>query len=118
MIVESTRKLVGNLFELEDLGEGPQGDRGVGATWDRAATGFSRKPFRGFPRGGLTELIGRQEELNLVLRRLDESKNRRRSGSVPLWRVGLAQTIDWRFLEESTERSTATSPVIRRCRYG
>jgi transposase, IS5 family len=30
----------------------------------------------------------------------------------------LARAIDWRFLEESSERSTPTSRVNRRCRRG
>ena len=48
VIAESTRKLVGNLFELEDLGaQGPQGHRGAGAGLGGAATRFSRKPLRG-----------------------------------------------------------------------
>ena len=47
VIAESTRKLVGNLFELEDRGpKGTQGYRRAGASLDGAATGFSRKPFR------------------------------------------------------------------------
>ena len=51
VIAESTRKLVGNLFELEDLGaEGPQGHCRAGASMGGTATGFSRKPFRGSPR--------------------------------------------------------------------
>ena len=41
VIAESTRKLVGNLFELEDLGaQGPQGHRGAGASLGGTATGF------------------------------------------------------------------------------
>ena len=49
VIAESTRKLVGNLFELQDLGaqdlKGISGHvRGLGCT----ATRIGRKPFRGF----------------------------------------------------------------------
>ena len=51
VIAESTRKLVGNLFELEDLGAtGPQGYRGAGASLGGAATVFGRKPLRGASR--------------------------------------------------------------------
>ena len=51
VIAESTRKLVGNLFELEDLGATrPERHRGAGASLGGAATGFSGKPLRGFPR--------------------------------------------------------------------
>ena len=51
VIAESTRKLVGNLFELEDLGaQRTQGHCGACASLGGAATGFGRKPLRGFPR--------------------------------------------------------------------
>ena len=51
VIAESTRKLVGNLFELEDLGaKEPQGYLRAGAGLGCAATGFGRKPFRRSPR--------------------------------------------------------------------
>ena len=51
VIAESTRKLVGNLFELEDLGaQEPEGHRRAGASLGCVATVFSRKPFRGSAR--------------------------------------------------------------------
>ena len=51
VIAESTRKLVGNLFELEDLGaQGPQGHCRACAGLGGAATLFSRKPLRGHAR--------------------------------------------------------------------
>ena len=51
VIAESTRKLVGNLFELEDLGATrPQGYCRACESLGRVTTSFSRKPFRGFPR--------------------------------------------------------------------
>ena len=51
VIAESTRKLLGNLFELEDLGrKGPQGHRRAGAGLGGAAGQFSGKPLRGSAR--------------------------------------------------------------------
>ena len=51
VIAESTRKLMGNLFELEDLGaQGPQGYRRAGAGLGGATTIFCGKPLRGFSR--------------------------------------------------------------------
>ena len=48
VIAESTRKLLGNLFELEDLGaQGPQGHRGAGAGLGGAAAGSVERPLRG-----------------------------------------------------------------------
>ena len=47
VIAESTRKLVGNLFELEDLGaQDLKGIARAGASLGGTATRFSRKPFR------------------------------------------------------------------------
>ena len=51
VIAESTRKLLGNLFELEDLGaQGPEGHYGACACLDCIATSFGGRSFRGFPR--------------------------------------------------------------------
>ena len=75
VIAESTRKLVGNLFELEDLGA--QDLKGIAGPVQRlgsATTRFSRKPLRRPARGGLTELVGREEELELLLRRWSKAK--------------------------------------------
>ena len=70
VIAESTRKLIGNLFELEDLGaKDLKGFAGGERTWAvlRASTVASR--FEALHTSGLTELVGRQEELDLLLRR-------------------------------------------------
>ena len=51
VIAESTRKLVGSLFELEDLG--PQELKGISGptrAWAALRTGFSGRPFRGHAR--------------------------------------------------------------------
>ena len=46
VIAESTRKLVGNLFELEDLGaQELKGIAGAGESLGRSATSFRRKPL-------------------------------------------------------------------------
>jgi hypothetical protein len=75
VIAESTRKLVGNLFELEDLG--PQELKGISGirAWTalRPATVESR--FEAFHATGLTELVGREEELEILLRRCSKAKS-------------------------------------------
>ena len=49
VVAEDTRKLIGHLFELEDLGAtGPQRYRGTRALFGGTAFGFCRKPFRCF----------------------------------------------------------------------
>ena len=75
VIAESTRRLVGNLFELHDLG--PHDLKGVSGqvrAWAalRAASVESR--FDALHATGLTELIGRDEELELLLRRWSRAK--------------------------------------------
>jgi class 3 adenylate cyclase len=76
VIAESTRKLVGNLFELEDLGT--QDLKGIVApirAWAalRPATVESR--FDALHTTSLTELVGREEELDLLLRRWSKAKS-------------------------------------------
>jgi class 3 adenylate cyclase/predicted ATPase len=75
VIAENTRRLVGTLFELEDLG--PQEFKGISGTvrvWTalRAASVESR--FDALHASGLTELVGRQEELEILLRRWSKAK--------------------------------------------
>ena len=70
VIAESTRKLLGNLFELQDVGA--QGLKGISGPVRacavlRPASVESR--FEAFHASGLTELVGREEELELLLRR-------------------------------------------------
>src|SRR5262245_21692527 len=75
VIAESTRKLVGNLFELEDLG--PQelkGISGVMRTWAALRPASVESRFEAFHGSGLTELVGRGEELELLLRRWSKAK--------------------------------------------
>ena len=70
VIAEATRKLLGNLFELQDLG--PQNLKGIAGPVGafvalRPSSVASR--FEALHAGGLTELVGREEELELLLRR-------------------------------------------------
>src|SRR5271168_1428645 len=70
VIAEGTRKLLGNLFELRDLG--PQDLKGVaGPTRAFAALRENSREsrFEALHAGGLTELVGRKEETDLLLRR-------------------------------------------------
>jgi class 3 adenylate cyclase/predicted ATPase len=75
VIAESTRKLLGNLFDLQELGT--RDLKGIGSpmrAWValRAASVESR--FEAFHASGLTELVGREEELELLLRRWSKAK--------------------------------------------
>jgi class 3 adenylate cyclase/predicted ATPase len=75
VISEGTRKLVGSLFELEDLGaKDLKGVAESARAWAalRPATVESR--FDALHASGLTELIGREEELEILLRRWSKAK--------------------------------------------
>ncbi len=70
VISEGTRKLIGDLFELRDLG--PQHLKGVaGPTRAYVALSESLREsrFEALHAGGLTALVGRDEETELLLRR-------------------------------------------------
>ena len=75
VIAESTRKLVGNLFELEDLG--PQELKGISGpvrAWAALRPASVESRFEAFHASSLTELVGREEELDLLLRRWSKAK--------------------------------------------
>ena len=75
VIAESTRKLVGNLFELEDLGaQGPQRHRRSVRAWAALRPASVESRFDALHAAGLTELVGREEELELLLRRWSKAK--------------------------------------------
>jgi class 3 adenylate cyclase len=65
VIAEGTRRLLGNLFELEDLG--PQELKGVSGlvrAWAALRPSSVESRFDAFHASGLTDLIGREEELD------------------------------------------------------
>ena len=70
VIAESTRKLLGNLFDLEDLGA--KDLKGITApvrAWAALRAGSAEGRFEAFHGTSLTDLVGREEELELLLRR-------------------------------------------------
>jgi len=75
VIAESTRKLLGNLFELEDLGASDlKGISGPVRAWTALHPSSVESRFEALHTGGLTELVGREEELDLLLRRWTKAK--------------------------------------------
>ena len=77
VIAESTRALVGNLFELEDLGgQDLKGITGPVRAWTALRPSAVESRFEALHASGLTELIGREEELDLLLRRWSKAKTR------------------------------------------
>jgi class 3 adenylate cyclase len=76
VIAESTRKLVGNLFELEDLGSKElKGISGAVGAWAAIRPSSVESRFDALHASGLTELVGREEELELLLRRWSKAKS-------------------------------------------
>ena len=75
VIAEATRKLLGNLFELRDLGskelKGIAGPVPVFAVL-RSSSVASR--FEAMHPGGMTALVGREEEVELLMRRWAKAK--------------------------------------------
>jgi class 3 adenylate cyclase len=75
VIAESTRKLVGNLFELEELGARDlKGIAGPVSAWAALRPASVESRFDALHASGLTELVGRDEELELLLRRWSKAK--------------------------------------------
>ena len=75
VIAEGTRKLLGNLFELEDLGaKDLKGIAGPVRAWAALRPASVEGRFEALHASGLTELVGREEELELLLRRWSKAK--------------------------------------------
>ena len=75
VIAEGTRKLLGNLFELEDLGaQDLKGIAGPVRAWAARRASSAEGRFEAMHATGLTALVGREEELELLLRRWSKAK--------------------------------------------
>src|SRR6266581_912899 len=75
VICNSTRRLVGNLFEMEDLG--PRDLKGIVRpvrAWAALRASSVASRFEALHATGLTPLVGREEECELLLRRWSKAK--------------------------------------------
>jgi class 3 adenylate cyclase len=75
VIAEGTRRLLGNLFDLQDLGA--QELKGLGGpvrAWAVLRQASIESRFEALRAGELTDLVGREEELELLLRRWSKAK--------------------------------------------
>jgi class 3 adenylate cyclase/tetratricopeptide (TPR) repeat protein len=76
VIAESTRRLLGNLFELQDLGAKElKGIAGSAHVWAVLRASSVEGRFEALHASGLTALVGREEESELLLRRWAKAKN-------------------------------------------
>ena len=76
VIAEGTRRLLGNLFELEDLeAKDLKGIAGPVRAWAALRASSVASRFEALHTTGLTALVGREEELELLLRRWSRAKS-------------------------------------------
>ena len=76
VIAAATRRLLGNLFELEDLGtKDLKGIAGPVRSWAALRASSVEGRFEALHTTGLTALVGREEELELLLRRWSRAKS-------------------------------------------
>jgi class 3 adenylate cyclase/predicted ATPase len=75
VIAESTRRLLGNLFELQNLGaQELKGIQGGVRAWAALRPSSAASRFEALHSSALTPLVGRGEELDLLLRRWSRAK--------------------------------------------
>jgi class 3 adenylate cyclase len=75
VIAEGTRRLLGNLFELQDLGaKDLKGIAGPAQAWRALRPSSVESRFEALHEAGLTALIGREEESELLLQRWSRAK--------------------------------------------
>jgi class 3 adenylate cyclase/predicted ATPase len=76
VIAEGTRRLLGNLFELKDLGaKNLKGIADPVRAWVVLRTSTVESRFDALHASGLTALVGREEETELLLRRWSRAKS-------------------------------------------
>ncbi|WP_407180472.1 adenylate/guanylate cyclase domain-containing protein [Bradyrhizobium sp. STM 3562] len=75
VVAETTRTLLGNLFEFQDLGSRKlKGISGPVRAWAALRAGTTESRFDALHTTGLTRVVGRKEELELLLRRWSSAK--------------------------------------------
>ncbi len=75
VIAEGTRRLLGDLFELQDLGlRELKGIAGPVRAWVALRASSAEGRFEALHANGLTALVGREEEVELLLRRWARAK--------------------------------------------
>ena len=102
VIAESTRKQIGNLFELEDLGaKDLKGISGPMLAWAALRASLVESRFEAL-RSATTPLVGRDEEIDLLTRRWEQAKTGDGcvvliSGEPGIGKSRIAQTMQERF---------------------
>jgi class 3 adenylate cyclase/predicted ATPase len=75
VIADATRRLLGNLFELRDLGQQEiKGTAGTVRLWAALRPSLAESRFEAFHASSLTTLVGREEEIDVLLRRWERAQ--------------------------------------------
>ncbi len=110
VIAESTRKLLGNLFELEDLGtKALKGIAGPVPVWAALRPSSAESRFDALHGSRLTALVGREEELELLRRHWNQA----RSGDGRVVLIGGEPGIGKSRLTAAIAESLADEPHTR-----
>src|SRR3984957_482120 len=102
VIAEGTRKLLGNLFELQDLGRlDLKGVAGPTRAFAALRAGSQESRFEALHADGLTALVGREEERDLLQRRWANAKAREGQVALLSGEAGIGKSrLTAAFLEE------------------
>jgi class 3 adenylate cyclase/predicted ATPase len=110
VIADNTRKLVGKLFELEDLGARDlKGIEGLVRAWAALRPSSVESRFEALHATELTQLVGREEEVELLMRRWGRAKSGEGSvvllsGEAGIGKSRLTAALLERFANESHTR--------------
>jgi class 3 adenylate cyclase len=116
VIADTTRRLLGNLFVLKDLGLSDlKGITGPVRAFAALRPSSVESRFEAFHAGGLTTLVGRNEEMDVLLRRWEQA---RRGQENPVSASRALLRSSWSGSEVSRMRTCGTSalPTTRTAR--
>src|SRR5262249_52658746 len=110
VIAESTRRLLGNLFDLRDVGaKDLKGIAEPAQAWEALRASSAKGRFEALRAPGLTALVGREEELELLLRRWSKAKSGEGQAALISGEAGIGKS---RLTAALLER-LATEPHVR-----
>jgi class 3 adenylate cyclase/predicted ATPase len=110
VICDNTRRLLGNLFELKDLG--PRDLKGIAEparAWAALRASSVASRFEALHATGLTALVGRNEETELLLRRWSRAKSGEGQVVLLSGEAGIGKSR----LTAALEESLAKEPHVR-----